>query len=135
LGIDKALNRYCREMTERSGVRIEYVSYGIHLPPGNDSSTQIFRIAQEALTNAIRHGQPSEINVQLLGSRDKITLVIQDDGSGFDPAVVRFKKGTGLDHMRDRVTILHGTFELDSAPGAGTTITVKIPSEHEKQPG
>jgi signal transduction histidine kinase len=135
LGIDKALNRYCREMAERSGVTIEYVSYGINQPPDEESSTHLFRITQEALTNAIRHGNPSEVNVQLLGSREKITMIIQDNGSGFDPAALKYQKGTGIDHMRDRVAILGGTFEIESAPRTGTTITVKTPFKHEQQPG
>jgi signal transduction histidine kinase len=131
LGVEKALERHCRELTERSGTRIEYVSYGITQEPDNESSIHLFRIAQEALTNAIRHGTPDEINLQLLGNRDKITLIVQDNGSGFEPFATGSPQGTGIEHMRDRVAILHGTFGLESAPGSGTTITVKIPICHE----
>lgn len=131
LGIVKALGRYCQEMAARSGIKIEFVSYGISDPPAGEISTHLFRIAQEALSNAIRHANPSEIDLQLLGSKDKFTLVIQDNGNGFEFKPQRYLPGNGIDNMRDRVTIINGQFEILSVPGTGTTITVKIPIKHE----
>lgn len=130
LGIDKALGRYCREMAALSGIKIDYVCYGIAGHPDPDRDTHLYRIAQEALTNAAKHANPGEINLQLLGGKDKITLIIQDDGSGFDYNPDQQAEGNGLANIRDRVTILNGMFNLHSKQGEGTIITVKIPLEY-----
>jgi signal transduction histidine kinase len=130
LGIVKALDRYCAEMASHSGIRIDYVSYGIQDTLPTEISTHLFRIVQEALTNAIRHSEPVEINIQLLGSREKITLMVQDDGKGFNYTAGRPGTGHGIDHMRDRVSILNGTFEMQSQPGSGTVIIIKIPLDY-----
>lgn len=131
LGIVKALGRYCQEMAVRSGKTIEFVSYGIPEPLDQEISTHLFRIAQEAVTNALRHANADSIDIQLLGSREKITLVIQDDGKGFHYRHGASTNGNGIDNMRDRAIILNGSFEILSAPGEGTVITAKIPIQHE----
>jgi signal transduction histidine kinase len=100
------------------------------------SATQritLYRILQEALTNAHRHGRASLVTVLCRDEEDATTLVVTDDGAGFDPeAVQRRRPGVplqrfGLHGMRDRAQMLGGTFEVTSAPGRGTTIRVVLP--------
>jgi signal transduction histidine kinase len=100
------------------------------------SATQritLYRILQEALTNAHRHGHASLVTVLCRDEEDATTLVVTDDGAGFDPeATQRRRPGVplqrfGLHGMRDRAQMLGGTFEVTSAPGRGTTIRVVLP--------
>ncbi len=131
LGIEKSLNRYCQDMAVHSGLTVEFVSYGITRQPEYEVSTHIFRLVQEALTNAIRHADAKEVNIQLLGTRGQLTLIIQDDGKGFEPDSNENMAGNGIGNMRDRVSILRGQFEIVTGIGNGTTITIKIPVGHE----
>ncbi len=93
----------------------------------------LYRILQEALTNAHRHGHASLVTVLCRDEEDATTLVVTDDGAGFDPeATQRRRPGVplqrfGLHGMRDRAQMLGGTFEITSAPGTGTTIRVVLP--------
>lgn len=132
LGIEKALSKYAEVMSERSGVKVEFVSFGIPELKNMEINTHLFRIAQESLTNALRHGNPGEVNIQLLGSKtDKITLIIQDDGEGFEYNEEFSYSGNGIDNIRDRVSMLSGSFKLESTPGQGTTVIIKIDVKNE----
>jgi signal transduction histidine kinase len=131
LGIIKALERYCHDMESRTGVNIDCVSYGVTVLESNEQGAHLFRIVQEAVMNAIRHGRATEINIQLLAGSGRLTLLIQDNGSGFFPETKKQHTGNGLNNIRDRALTLGGTAIIESAPGEGTTITVKIPIDHE----
>lgn len=93
----------------------------------------IYRICQEALSNAYRHAQATQQRVQLHVTPDMVQLTVQDDGIGFEPPPLRGPQATereehiGLRGMRDRVDLVGGSFELDSKPGHGTCIVVKLP--------
>ncbi|MGD9696963.1 MAG: sensor histidine kinase [Thermoleophilia bacterium] len=93
----------------------------------------LYRILQETLTNAHRHGHAGRVEVRATDDEPGITLEVRDDGAGFDPeAVQRRKPGMplarfGLHGMRDRAQILGGTFDIDSSPGGGTTVRVFLP--------
>jgi two-component system, NarL family, sensor histidine kinase UhpB len=107
------------------------------------SATQritLYRILQEALTNAHRHGHASLITVLCRDQEDRTTLVVTDDGAGFDPeAVQKRRPGVplqrfGLHGMRDRAQMLGGTFEVTSEPGRGTTVRVVLPRWEAPEP-
>ena len=107
------------------------------------SATQritLYRILQEALTNAHRHGHASLITVLCREEEDRTTLVVTDDGAGFDPeAVQKRRPGVplqrfGLHGMRDRAQMLGGTFEVTSEPGRGTTVRVVLPRWEAPEP-
>jgi signal transduction histidine kinase len=86
----------------------------------------LLRIAREALSNAARHGRGARAVVRLAGEGSGGCLTVRDDGAGFDLGVaVGHATGFGLISMRERATALPGSFELDSAPGQGTTVTVR----------
>lgn len=88
---------------------------------------ELLRLAQEASTNAVKHGRAQTITIALAYEPRKLQLTIADDGSGFDPSQPPPAGHFGLIGMRERVQHLGGTFTLQSAPGAGTTVTVVIP--------
>ena len=88
--------------------------------------TAIYRIAQEALANAVRHGAAKRAVLELHEQQGVVSLIIRDDGRGFDPATNR--EGFGLLDMRERVDLLAGALTIDSAPGRGTTVNVSLPA-------
>jgi two-component system sensor histidine kinase UhpB len=99
----------------------------------------LFRCVQEALTNAMRHGKATRMNIDLReeqgapnGSKapaGKVRLTIQDNGAGIAPGA---SMGIGMTAMRERVGGLGGTASIDSAPGRGTTVTMVVPLEPRK---
>jgi signal transduction histidine kinase len=89
----------------------------------------LFRIAQEAVSNARRHGAASRVQVSLTANRRVAVLLVADDGRGFlwEPGIAWSFGGEGLPGMRERAELLGGTFLVESAPGAGTRIEVRLP--------
>jgi signal transduction histidine kinase len=93
--------------------------------------TGIYRIVQEALTNAVKHGQAQRAAVELVERDHSLRVSIRDDGTGFDPAAAT--DGFGLVGMRERVELLGGELTIESAPGSGTKIAVSLPAVHKDQ--
>ena len=100
----------------------------------SDTALCLFRVAQEALANAVRHARAQTIRVQLTASDEDIELRIADDGVGFVTSE-RTANGLGLRRIDERVRLAHGTLTLDSQPGQGTTLFVRIPatSSHREE--
>lgn len=97
--------------------------------------TAAYRIVQEALTNAARHSDAGQVQVQVWAGTGALSLQISDQGAGFDPQ--QFARGaptTGLPGMRERAALLDGDFELQTAPGQGTCVTVTLPLPGEEVP-
>ena len=125
-GLEAALDRLTSLVGERSGIDIQLsVRCGSALPA--DHETAIYRIVQEALTNIVKHAKASYVSIIVMSSGETVRLVVEDDGNGFDPSTVR-EEALGLLGIRERVAILAGRFELESAPGDGTTIVVELPA-------
>ncbi len=88
----------------------------------------LYRVAHEAVTNALRHGAPSHVAVRLALAADAVTLTVADDGRGFDLADAEARRpGMGLFVMRERVALLDGRTVVDTAPGRGTRVTAAVP--------
>jgi signal transduction histidine kinase len=120
-----ALHQILHHMTKGTSTRATLAVEGVVRRLSPDAEENLLRIAQEALTNAIRHGHASTIAVQLLFEPKIIHLQISDDGDGFDSQHISFS-GFGLLGMQERVEQLNGQFHLISQPGQGTTITVSV---------
>ncbi len=119
----------------RTGVlEARLVTAGTPRVPDPDVAHTLFRIAQEALTNAIRHARATSVRVGLVYSPTGVSLLVQDDGAGFDRAQVvedGEAHALGLGGMAERARLLGGTLELESTPGWGTRIRAWIPSAPE----
>ena len=87
----------------------------------------LFRIAQEALNNALKHAAARSVVVRLCGDAERITLEVTDDGRGLTLRPSEAKGGLGLTSMKERVAQLQGTLTMDSTPGKGTRVTVEVP--------
>ena len=84
-------------------------------------------VVQEALANAVKHARPNRIVVLLKADEEHVTVSVTDDGNGFDPERAAERHGMGLSLMRERAAELGGEFRVDSAPGRGTTVHIRLP--------
>jgi len=91
----------------------------------SELETAVYRIVQEALTNAVKHGGAARAVVEVRDDRAFVDVSVRDDGSGFDPT--GSTDGFGVLGMRERAELLSGSLQIDSAPGAGTTVTARFP--------
>lgn len=130
LGLSTALESYCREFQARSGLKINFT---IELDELNetdiaqDITIGLYRIFQEALTNIAKHAQAEKIGAYLKKEDGQLKMGIIDDGIGFNMAEVPAKKTLGLVSIRERILMLNGKYEIQSTPGNGTKILLKIP--------
>jgi signal transduction histidine kinase len=135
-GLVPALEHHLKSLAERSGLGIDLDAAPevARVPPG--LNTTVFRVVQEAVSNALRHARATLIRVTLRAESDALRVVVEDDGVGFDPEAVgqRVKRGEhlGLLGMTERVRNAGGTIELDSRPGAGSRLKVTIPFARQR---
>jgi signal transduction histidine kinase len=117
----------------RAGLRTEFqTNLEERLPP--DVEEGLYRIAQEALNNALKHAQAGSIGVHLRQEGPTLTLEIADDGIGFDPAAASERGGVGLPAMQERAVELGVRLTVDSAPGSGTRITAVRTIDEKGEP-
>jgi signal transduction histidine kinase len=122
LPLAQALQKYTEEWARHSAIAATVSVRGTCTIDAGSEET-LFRIAQEALANVARHSQAQTLRVQLLCSPQQVTLIIHDDGCGFDPTM--HHAGVGQQTMRERAaTLPGGRLKIESTPGLGTTITV-----------
>ena len=100
---------------------------GPRLPPTVESV--LFRVIQELVQNILKHAQATELTLQLIRHPDELTVLVEDNGVGFDPAALGPDAGIGLKNIESRMAYLGGRAEFDSAPGRGTTVTLEVPFE------
>ncbi len=134
LGLVPALARFVRSCPTRFGFEASFEATGIReerLPP--EVETTLYRIAQEALTNVARHAQASRAGVLLQQRGDSVVLIVDDNGTGFDPAHIidsaQERERLGLYGIEERASLLGGQLTVESEPGEGTTLSVEIPLE------
>jgi signal transduction histidine kinase len=125
LGPAAAIEGLASRAAERSGiaVTVDVLLPGARHPPGLE--TALFRIVQEALTNAVRHAGADRVEITVSAAGGALHMRVRDDGRGFDPGTPT--EGFGLAGMHDRVALLHGELEIASS-SAGTTITAAFPT-------
>ncbi len=118
-----ALENLLEEVGERQGIETElHVQLQDPLPPGVEDA--LFRIAQESVSNAVRHGQPTRISVTLRRSGTDLSLAVADNGAGFDAQ--RTSAHIGLGSMRERAAEIGGQLVIQSRPGAGCTVQLRL---------
>jgi two-component system, NarL family, sensor histidine kinase LiaS len=123
-GLTQVLREICTTYRDRLGVRVDADLGEVTVSAPVEHA--LLRITQEAFTNAVRHGNARRLAVCTARRNGQVELTISDTGTGFDPSAPR--TGSGLSHIHDRVTELGGTVEIDSAPGRGTTLAVRVPA-------
>ncbi len=127
LGLIPAVRSLCADVSQRNGIAVDFSLKGTPELVSKEGSVCLFRIAQEALGNAAKHGHPSVVRVELSWGAEGVTLCISDDGVGFDPVSVEEKGRLGLVSMRERARIIGGEISIMSRPSGGTHIKVRLP--------
>jgi len=138
LGLIPALHSFMKNFTTRTGVRTRLMAFAGVEQLDTARRTVLFRIAQEALTNVARHAQASRVDVSIQKLPDRISMKIKDDGKSFQVERVlhgRGNKHLGLLGMRERLEMVGGRFDIESAPGKGTAIEAQIPFGKAARPG
>lgn len=133
LGLIPALRSFVKELAEQEKLRINLTAFAGVETLDISRRTVLYRVAQEALTNVVRHAHAKSATVSISKIRDSVCLEIRDDGKSF-PAerLLTAKHGgrLGLVGMRERVEMVGGHFTIESTPGEGTTVRVEIPFSH-----
>jgi PAS domain S-box-containing protein len=127
LGLVPAVQGLCRELSQSYGLPIDFSHEEVPQEVPFDLALCLYRIAQEALQNVIKHSGASRAELRLFRTDGTMALQIMDDGVGFDTSLVNTKEGLGLASMRERLRLLHGEIAIARRPSGGTQIVVKVP--------
>jgi signal transduction histidine kinase len=131
LGLETAISNYVEKWSERNSIALDFHS-GLdkqRLPPPVE--TAVFRIMQEALTNVLKHAEATRVSVMLEYRYDELLVIVEDNGRGFQPEVplkVKERGGLGLIGINERVALVGGKLNIESEPGGGTTLAIRIPT-------
>jgi signal transduction histidine kinase len=123
-GLVSALNKHATALRARHGLQVD-IQLGEEPDLPLETKEGLYRIAQEALNNAVKHAQARRVGIEVQVSRDEIVLLVEDDGIGFDPQA-EYPGHVGLHSMRERAEGLGGALEVESLPGQGTRIRVTL---------
>lgn len=126
LGLVPTIKKYVENVADYNKTTVEFTSFGEDMRLNQKYEIAFFRLVQESIQNAIKHAEASLIQVKLEICINNITMLIKDNGKGFDPSMKR-DKSFGLIGMRERVEMLEGQLNIDSTVGKGTMIFIKVP--------
>lgn len=126
LGLVAALRQHVESMGKKFGLKVQFNASGIRGRLSSNMEIVLYRIVQEALTNVAKHAHASRVDVVLKKRNDKLVLIIEDDGVGFNPEAVASEERLGIYGMRERADMIDGKLIIESAPGRGTTIMVEV---------
>ena len=127
LGLPSAAGGFCRELSDRLGMKIAFHSESIPKDLPKEISLCLFRVLQEALQNAIKHSGSRHFHVSLSGGPSEVELTVRDSGIGFDPEDATRGNGLGLTSIRERLKLVNGKLFIDSQSERGTTILARVP--------
>jgi signal transduction histidine kinase len=124
LGLAVALEQYVAEWSRHYGIEATCHAHPLELD--SELEVALYRIAQEALNNVVKHAHASRVEVLIEARADDLVLIIEDDGVGFKPEEVA-GRGLGLLGISERASIVQGSVEIESSPGQGATLFVRVP--------
>jgi two-component system sensor histidine kinase UhpB len=137
LGLAGALSEHVANWSTRYGIQVRLrVTAPPGEPPSLETATAVYRLAQEALNNVVKHAKSERVDIVLEHGQDSVSLIVEDHGVGFDPAVIEASsRGFGLIGMRERALLAGGQLQIESAPGHGTTLILRLPLKTLKTAG
>ena len=127
LGLVASVGRLCKDVSFAHDVEVTFLPRSDPGAVPLGTSLCLYRIVQEALRNVVKHSGCRHASVELTADDDAIRLVVTDDGVGFDPGSAGGNGGLGLVSMRERLHLVGGTIGIDSSPGKGTRVEVRVP--------
>lgn len=137
LGIVPALERIVDNFIKNTGIDTRFVVLGGSPRVNSGVEVTVFRLVQEALNNVEKHAQAEQVKIKIEFSKDKIIIVIEDDGKGFDEKEIKSKinkkEHYGLLGMKERLNLLNGTYNINTVVGRGTKLMVSIPLHQETE--
>jgi signal transduction histidine kinase len=131
LGLLPAVRQLATDSQRQNGFRVELMADEMELRLSAETETMLYRVVQEALTNIARHAEATHVGILLKREPEAISVIVEDDGVGFDAEEAARSGRLGLLGMRERTEMMGGKFGVESAPGAGTTIFVNLPISRE----
>jgi signal transduction histidine kinase len=128
LGLEAVLRQYSRSAAAESGLAVHFKARGFSEERFSPAlETTIYRVVQEAMANVVRHANATRVDILAERIGDRVVAMVEDDGVGFEPELVKHGDHFGLLGMRERVAALGGTLVVESRPGNGTTIVAEVP--------
>jgi len=127
LGLTDALRAECGRFARQESLAVDVKLHEVPEDIPNDTALCLFRVAQESLRNVARHARARTVDVSLRALDGGLQLAVRDDGIGFDPVGQRARARLGVASMRERVHLVAGELDIDSAPGRGTTVAAWVP--------
>ncbi|MBX3253091.1 MAG: sensor histidine kinase [Chitinophagaceae bacterium] len=126
-GLNTALKDFCADINQSGSLNIKYQSIGLeHADINQTSAITVYRIVQELVNNIIKHARASSCIVQVSKNDSIITIAVEDDGQGFDVAILESSKGIGWTNIQSRIDFLKGAIDIQSSPGQGTSVHIEL---------
>ncbi len=125
-GLDEALKEYCNTVNATKLVTVKYQSLGMDTQLDKSTEIIVYRIIQELLNNILKHAAASEAFIQLIREDNRLNVVVEDNGKGFDVSLPENNKGAGWVNIRSRVDYLKGQLDIHSEPGKGTLVNIEF---------
>ena len=128
-GLALAVRDFLDKIPAAGRVRINLEVVGLDRDGRLEPTTEnvLFRVIQELVQNILKHAQATEVTLQIIRHPQELTVLVEDNGVGFDPAALSAEAGIGLKNIESRITYLGGRVAFDATPGRGTTVTLEIP--------
>ena len=125
-GLDEALKEYCNSINATNLLSVKYQSIGMSTRIEKSAEIIIYRIIQELLNNIMKHAAAKEATVQLIKEEGRLSIIVEDDGKGFDSALIKDNKGAGLTSIQSRVDYLKGQLDIHSETNKGTLVNIEF---------
>ena len=126
-GLNTALKDFCNEINQSGALKVNYQSIGLeNAAIDQTTSITIYRIVQELINNTMKHAAAKTAIVQVAKSDQQLTVTVEDDGKGFDTAILNKAKGIGWSNIENRVEFLKGKLDVKSAAGKGTSVLIEL---------
>ena len=126
-GLDTALKDFCADINQTGALNVSYQSIGMEASVIEQTTAiTVYRIVQELINNTMKHAAAKNAIVQVSRTNGILSVTVEDDGKGFDTAVLSQVRGIGWDNIKNRVEFLKGTLDVDSQPGKGTSVHIEL---------
>lgn len=126
-GLDVALKDFCNDINQSGILTVSYQSIGLPASTLNQTtSITIYRVVQELLNNTMKHASAKKAVVQISKEDNHISVTVEDDGKGFDPALLKKPSGMGWQNIESRIAYLKGKLDIQTAPGKGTSVLIEF---------
>jgi len=130
-GLSTAVRNICNDISEITDISVLFNTNGSSKDIGTEVKIYLFRIIQEALTNILKHSKAKNASISINYKKESIFVDIFDDGIGFETLKIESKNSNGLNNIKDRISLIKGSYIIDSEKGKGTKISIEIPNNKD----